>query len=483
MESRISKFLGGLLGRAGGVALFCCVVLLAGPQRVAAISVGSRVQTIDKDNVRDAPAGNFLTTRQYGVLGTVLEGPVVATLKNGTNEFVLDWFRVDFDTGIDGWVAAIGLAAIDIPPGIPTIPSPGIETTPGVLLSNNTVTLSWVAVPEATFYDLGVFDTATGAAAVNTFVDFGTHAFKITNTVVTIMAGYTATLPPGREYRWNVAAGNPAGFSAYTPVMYFRTPEAPRLSVTPTNLPLQVVGGGTLDFSVTNSGGGTLVYSASVATNAAWLTINSGATGTNGGKINVASAANLTGVQRTGTVSVVAAGATGSPVTLRIIQAGGTPLVITTAPQSLTAIVGANPGFNVAATGTALAYQWRHAGTNLVAATNATLTLTNVALLAAGSYTVVVSNAAGSVTSAPALLTVTSCVIEPPGLQALAEIRANGFALDLLGEVGRSFRVQSSADLVTWTDVTGFTSTGPTVRVFDFAGRNGSRRFYRVVSP
>ena len=478
MESRISKPFVGWLARVFCTSLFLCLGLVAGPPRASALNVGERVQTTDKDNIRATPAGTFLTTRQYGVQGTVLEGPVVATL-NGN---VLDWYRVDFDTGVDGWVAAVGLASIEIPPAIPTIPTPGIQTTPGVLLASNTVTLSWVSVPEATYYDLGVFDASTGGALVNTSVDFGTHAYKVTNETVTIMVGYTATLPAGREYRWTVASGNPVGFSAYTPVLYFQTPVAPRLVVTPTNPPMQTVAGGTLDFSVTNAGGGILVYAASVATNAPWLTINSGGSGTNAGTLNVSFTANLTGAQRTGTVSVVSAGATGSPATLRIVQAGNPPPVITTAPQNVTAVVGTNASFVVAATGTALTYQWQHASTNLVGQTNPTLTLTNVTTLEAGAYSVLVSNLAGVVTNS-ATLTVVSSAFQAPAGQTLAEIRSNGFSLELALEVGRSFRVQASEDLKIWTDVLSFVSDAQLKTVLDFAGRNAGAHFYRVVSP
>ncbi len=82
---------------------------------------------------------------------------------------------------------------------------------------------------------------------------------------------------------------------------------------------------------------------------------------------------------------------------------------ITTHPASQTAPVGSNVTFSVVASGaTTLAYQWKKDGVDIAGATNATLTLNNVQPSDAGSYTVVVSNSLGAVTSNPATLTVTT---------------------------------------------------------------------------
>lgn len=87
------------------------------------------------------------------------------------------------------------------------------------------------------------------------------------------------------------------------------------------------------------------------------------------------------------------------------------PLVgpaITKQPTNLTVLKGGTANFTVTATGSApLSYQWRYNSTNLVGQTNSSLTLVNVQQVNAGSYSVVVSNGAGSVTSSSAVLTVT----------------------------------------------------------------------------
>ena len=82
-------------------------------------------------------------------------------------------------------------------------------------------------------------------------------------------------------------------------------------------------------------------------------------------------------------------------------------VVITNAPSGVITNAGSTVAFAVGASGSpALGYQWRLNGTNLLSATLATLTLTNVQLTNAGSYTVVVTNSASSATSAVAVLTV-----------------------------------------------------------------------------
>jgi hypothetical protein len=52
------------------------------------------------------------------------------------------------------------------------------------------------------------------------------------------------------------------------------------------------------------------------------------------------------------------------------------------------------------------AYQWRQNGTNVANATNTTLSIVNATTASSGTYTVVLSNSAGSTTSAPVVLTV-----------------------------------------------------------------------------
>ena len=83
--------------------------------------------------------------------------------------------------------------------------------------------------------------------------------------------------------------------------------------------------------------------------------------------------------------------------------------VIVTQPSSASILLAGNTRFSSLAYGSEpLHYQWRLNGTNLTAATNATFSRTNAQSSHAGSYSVVVSNLFGSVTSSVANLVVLS---------------------------------------------------------------------------
>lgn len=87
---------------------------------------------------------------------------------------------------------------------------------------------------------------------------------------------------------------------------------------------------------------------------------------------------------------------------------GITSPLITSALANRTGPAGTNVTFTVGAAGTPpLAYQWRFSGTNLIGATNASLSLVNVQPANSGSYQVIVMNAYGS-TNSSALLTITN---------------------------------------------------------------------------
>ncbi len=89
---------------------------------------------------------------------------------------------------------------------------------------------------------------------------------------------------------------------------------------------------------------------------------------------------------------------------------------ITSPPTSLTTAVGTGATFTVSASGTNNAYQWRKGGVAIPGATNISLVLSSVTADSAGSFDVVVTNNASSVTSSVATLTVLApvAIVTPP---------------------------------------------------------------------
>ena len=89
------------------------------------------------------------------------------------------------------------------------------------------------------------------------------------------------------------------------------------------------------------------------------------------------------------------------------------PPVITTPPANRTVTAGQTATFSVVTAGTApFTYQWKRGSVN-VGTNSATLTITNAQTANAGSYTCVVSNSAGTVTTTAVTLTVITPIASP----------------------------------------------------------------------
>ena len=115
----------------------------------------------------------------------------------------------------------------------------------------------------------------------------------------------------------------------------------------------------------------------------------------------------LTNVQLTnaGNYTVLVTNSASSLTSAVAVLTVNVPVVITNPPASLTVYVNSNATFSVTAGGTPVpAYQWRFNGTNISGATAASYTVTGAWPTNEGNYTVVLTNAANSVTSSPASL-------------------------------------------------------------------------------
>jgi Leucine-rich repeat (LRR) protein/alpha-tubulin suppressor-like RCC1 family protein len=147
-------------------------------------------------------------------------------------------------------------------------------------------------------------------------------------------------------------------------------------------------------------------------------------------------------------------------------------------PTSQVAVVGANVTLSVVATGAPpLSYQWQKNGTNITAATNATLSINDVQTTDFGSYAVAVSNTFGSVTSQAAALV-------PPAPFVLSIQRSPDGSVQIVfpTQPGVAYRVQYfdtpyDPQVREFTSVTG---VGSLVTFVDPSACCVPSRYYRV---
>ena len=139
---------------------------------------------------------------------------------------------------------------------------------------------------------------------------------------------------------------------------------------------------------------------------------------------------------------------------------------ITAQPASQAANAGTNVTFQVAVGGTVpLSYQWLFNGTNLAGAVNAVLTLTNVQLSEAGTYTVLVTNAYGSVLSSNAMLTVVDpWIVSQPKDQTVTAGAPATFTVGAGGTLPLSYAwLKESVALVDGANISGAYTAALTV--------------------
>jgi hypothetical protein len=145
-------------------------------------------------------------------------------------------------------------------------------------------------------------------------------------------------------------------------------------------------------------------------------------------------------------------------------------------PTNCTAIAGGSAAFSVIAGNQPLNYQWRHNNADLDGETNATLILNNLALDQAGTYSVIVANLAGSVTSSNAVLSVYATAAAT--LNGCSFSCVNGVQFQVAGVPGFNYAVQESTNLFDWVSL--ITNTSPFIFV-DPNATNFPQQFYRTL--
>jgi len=151
-------------------------------------------------------------------------------------------------------------------------------------------------------------------------------------------------------------------------------------------------------------------------------------------------------------------------------------LVLLQSPLSQTAGFTSNLTLRVTAMGSPpIFYQWRFNDANIPGATSSRLTVSDVRAAKEGSYQVVASNGEGAVRSALAVVLLDN----PVGIHYNTTASCR-YHLRLTGPAGRTFILQTSTNLTTWSAV--FTNAAPSGIVeFNDAGITNTRsRFYRA---
>jgi len=243
---------------------------------------------------------------------------------------------------------------------------------------------------------------------------------------------------------------------------------APVIQVQP--MSLTMVAGSTATFSVTASGAAPLQYQ--------WRFNGAALSGATSNSYSILAAS----TNQVGSYWVVVTNASGSVTSDVVSLSLLVPPSIVTQPRSQVIPPGSNVTFTVLAAGAApLSYQWQAHGTNLGGATGTALSLLSVSTSDAGGYVVVVTNWAGSVTSAVATLQVREWLrFQTEG--GVMGMVTGSFRLRLVGMAQASAVViEASTNLRNWTPL--YTNPGPST-LFEYSDpvtTNRPNRFYRAV--
>lgn len=295
-----------------------------------------------------------------------------------------------------------------------TLMTQGSKTSP-TAGTTNTIAVPGAAVTNGTTYWIAIM----GTGGQLTFRDQN-NAGKAETYAISNQTTMPATWQTGVQY-------NDGNLSAYGS----NTDGPPVLNVSPTSLSFAATTNGsdpaTKNASVTNTGGGTLSYTTS--SGAAWLGATP-ASGTAPGTITVAPhIAGLSAGTYDGTVTVTAAGATGSPQTIAVhlVVSDPPPPTLSVTPTSLsfTATIGgadpatktvavSNTGSGTLSFTTSAPAAWLGASPASGTAPATVTVAPHITGLSAGTYDADVTITAAGATGSPQTVAVHLVVSDPP---------------------------------------------------------------------
>ena len=354
------------------------------PPLITAPPAGATVYLGDPVNFSVTAAGTAPLRYQWRVDGAAIPGATTSAYTLGsaaTNQN----YTVVITNAAGAVTSSIAALSIYWPPVIVTPPASQY------ILTNTAATLS-VAVAGA------------GPFTYRWFKGASTFLYGVTNTSSFTNIYTTAAVKTNTTFY--VIIDNQSGSGTASNNATVVVESMPKITAQPTNI--TVMSGSNATFKA-NATGSNLV--------AQW-TFN-GLPLTNAGATNYT----ITGVKVSdgGAYALVVTNHIGSATSTTAILTVLAPPAITLQPVNQYAVTGQVFGFSVAATGGNLAYQWFQGGIRLTGYTNSTLSQ-SATLASAGSYSVVITNTQGAITSSPATLT----LLLPPSATTLPSSLADG---------------------------------------------------------
>jgi hypothetical protein len=345
-------------------------------------------------------------------------------------------------------------------------------------------------VPNGTMFSCNTcHDLVTGAPDLNPFGNDFLNNGLVWNAAVAGLDSDGDGAKNGTELGDPTGSGTPTpGAEVTNPGDPTSKPSATAPSITTQPASQTVTAGANVTFTVAASGTAPLSYQ--------WRKNGGNIAGATGTSLGLSSVTSANAGSYTVQVSNSAGSATSATATLTVNPAPVAPS-ITTQPVSRTVTAGANVTFTVAASGTApLSYQWRKNGGNIAGATGTSLGLSSVTSADAASYTVQVSNSAGSATSATATLTVNPLVTVPsittqPASQTVSAGANVTFTVAVSGTAPLSYQWRkngsdiagATAAALGLSSVTSANAGSYTVRVSNAAGSILSTTATLTVNP
>ena len=302
--------------------------------------------------------------------------------------------------------------------------------------------------------------TATGTSLSYQWKKNGTDIGGATSSSYTTAA--TSIADSGAEFI--VVISNSAGSATSNSAILTVNAAAVSPSITTQPVSQTVTAGQTASFSVSASGTAPLTYQ--------WRKNGSNISGaTSSTYTPPATVVGDSGAVFSVVVSNAVGSATSSNATLTVNAAPVSPS-ITTQPASQTVTAGQTATFSVTASGTApLTYQWKKNGSNISGATSSTYTTPATAVGDNGSvFIVVISNAASTVTSTDATLTVNAPSVSPsittqPGNQTVTAGQTASFSVTASGTAPLAYQWRKNGSSI--SGATSSTYTTPATAVGD----------------